>query len=124
MQDGKARAAARSGRHWCSDRTWVSGATMNCTKMRARRCWRLERRESQVGSRRGLVPDPASHFCDSERLDVAGNGTVTQRGTHRRKETLEGDQVLYQLLLIRKRPLLAMWPANSGGERKRLPPRV
>jgi hypothetical protein len=37
------------------------------------------------------------------------------RGTHDRKEALEGDQELYQLLLISKRPLLAMRPANSGG---------
>ncbi len=36
------------------------------------------------------------------------------RGTHHRKKALEGDQKLYQLLLIRKRPLLAMRPANSG----------
>ncbi len=43
------------------------------------------------------------------------------RGTHDRKETLEGDQELDQLLLIRKRPLLAMRPANSGGEGERLP---
>ena len=43
------------------------------------------------------------------------------RGTHHRKEALEGDQKLYQLLLIRKRPLLAMRPANSGGEGERLP---
>jgi hypothetical protein len=43
------------------------------------------------------------------------------RGTHDRKEALEGDQELYQLLLIGKRPLLAMWPANSGGEGERLP---
>jgi hypothetical protein len=43
------------------------------------------------------------------------------RGTHDRKEALEGDQELYQLLLIRKRPLLAMWPANSGGEGEWLP---
>ena len=43
------------------------------------------------------------------------------RGTHDRKEALEGDQELYQLLLIGKRPLLAMRPANSGGEGERLP---
>ena len=43
------------------------------------------------------------------------------RGTHDRKEALEGDQELYQLLLISKRPLLAMRPANSGGEGERLP---
>jgi hypothetical protein len=43
------------------------------------------------------------------------------RGTHNREETLEGDQELYQLLLIRKRPLLAMRPANGGGEGERLP---
>jgi hypothetical protein len=43
------------------------------------------------------------------------------RGTHDRKETLEGDQELNQLLLISKRPLLAMRPANSGGEGERLP---
>jgi hypothetical protein len=43
------------------------------------------------------------------------------RGTHHRKKALEGDQKLYQLLLTRKRPLLAMRPANSEGERERLP---
>jgi hypothetical protein len=43
------------------------------------------------------------------------------RGTHDRKEALEGDQELYQLLLIGKRPLRAMRPANSGGEGERLP---
>jgi hypothetical protein len=42
------------------------------------------------------------------------------RGTHHRKKALEGDQELSQLLLIRKRPLLAMRPANSGGEGERL----
>ena len=42
-------------------------------------------------------------------------------GTHHRKQALEGDQELYQLLFIRKRPLLAMRPANSGGEGERLP---
>jgi hypothetical protein len=43
------------------------------------------------------------------------------RGTHHREEALEGDQELYQLLFIRKRPLPAMWPANSGEEGERLP---
>jgi hypothetical protein len=43
------------------------------------------------------------------------------RGTHDGKWALEGDQELYQLLLIRKRSLLAMRPANSGGEEERLP---
>ena len=43
------------------------------------------------------------------------------RGTYNRKQALEGDQELYQLLFIRKRPLLAMRPANSGGEGERLP---
>ncbi len=43
------------------------------------------------------------------------------RDTHERKETLEGDQELYQLLLICKRSLLAMRPANSGGEGERPP---
>ena len=43
------------------------------------------------------------------------------RGTYDRKQALEGDQELYQLLFIRKRPLLAMRPANSGGEGERLP---
>ncbi len=42
-------------------------------------------------------------------------------GTHDRKKALEGDQELYQLLFIRKRPLLAMRPANSGGEGEWLP---
>ena len=46
------------------------------------------------------------------------------RGSLRRmddgKEALEGDQELYQLLLISKRSLLAMRPANSGGEGERL----
>jgi hypothetical protein len=32
------------------------------------------------------------------------------RGTHNREETLEGDQELYQLLLISKRPLLPCGP--------------
>ncbi len=32
------------------------------------------------------------------------------RGMHNRKEALEGDQELYQLLLIRKRPLLPCGP--------------
>jgi hypothetical protein len=35
---------------------------------------------------------------------------------HDRKEALEGDQELYQLLPISKRSLLAMRPANSGRE--------
>jgi hypothetical protein len=43
------------------------------------------------------------------------------RGTDDRKVILEGDQELYQLLLISKRPLLAMQPANGGGEGERLP---
>ncbi len=43
------------------------------------------------------------------------------RGTHHREEALEGDQELYQLLFIRRRPLPAMGPANSGGEGERLP---
>jgi hypothetical protein len=43
------------------------------------------------------------------------------RGTHNSEETLEGDQELYQLLLIGKCPLLAMRLANSGGEGERLP---
>ncbi len=43
------------------------------------------------------------------------------RRTHDRKEALEGNQELYQLLLISKRPLLAIRPANSGGEGERLP---
>ncbi len=42
-------------------------------------------------------------------------------GVFDRKEALEGDQELYQLLLIRKRPLLSMRPANSGGEGEQLP---
>ena len=37
------------------------------------------------------------------------------RGTHNREETLEGDQELYQLLLISKRPLFAMRPENGRG---------
>jgi hypothetical protein len=41
---------------------------------------------------------------------------------HDRKEALEGDQEIYQLLLISKCSLLVMRPANSGGERERLPP--
>ena len=45
------------------------------------------------------------------------------RGTHNREETLEGDQEFYQLLLISKRPLLAMRPANSGGRRAASLPR-
>ena len=43
------------------------------------------------------------------------------RGAHNREETPEFDQELYQLLLISKRPLLSMRPANSGGEGERLP---
>jgi hypothetical protein len=43
------------------------------------------------------------------------------RGSHNRKEALESDQELYQLLLISKGPLLAMRPANGGGEGERLP---
>ncbi len=43
------------------------------------------------------------------------------RGTHNREKTLEGDQELYQLLLISKRSLLAMRPANGGGEGERRP---
>ncbi len=39
-------------------------------------------------------------------LEVSGGF----RGTHDREETLEGDQELYQLLLISKRRLLAMRP--------------
>jgi hypothetical protein len=37
-----------------------------------------------------------------------------------REETLERDQELCKLLLIGKRSLLAMRPANGGGEEKRL----
>ncbi len=43
------------------------------------------------------------------------------RGTHDKKEALEGDQELHQLLLISKPPSLAMRPANGGGEGERLP---
>ncbi len=43
------------------------------------------------------------------------------RGTHNREKTLEGDQEIYQLLLISKRLLLAMRPENGGGEGERLP---
>ncbi len=43
------------------------------------------------------------------------------RGTHDGKKALEGDQELYQLLLIGKRSLPAMRPENSGGEGERLP---
>ncbi len=50
-------------------------------------------------------------------LEISGG----LRGTHDRKEALEGDQELYQLLFIRKRALLAMRPANSRGEGERLP---
>ncbi len=50
-------------------------------------------------------------------LEIGGS----LRGTHHREYALEGDQELYQLLFIRKRPLLAMRPANSGGEGERLP---
>jgi hypothetical protein len=42
-------------------------------------------------------------------------------GANDRKEALEGDQELDKLLFVRKRPLLAMRPAGSGGEGKRLP---
>ena len=37
------------------------------------------------------------------------------------EEALEGDQELDKLLFVRKRPLLAMRPAGSGGEGERLP---
>ena len=50
-------------------------------------------------------------------LEVGGG----LRGTHDRKQALEGDQKLYQLLFIRKCPLLAMRPANGVGEGERLP---
>ena len=42
-------------------------------------------------------------------------------GANDRKEALEGDQELDKLLFVRKRPLLAMRPAGSGGEGERLP---
>ena len=42
-------------------------------------------------------------------------------GANDRKEALEGDQELDELLFVRKRPLLAMRPAGSGGEGERLP---
>ena len=42
-------------------------------------------------------------------------------GANDRKEALEGDQKLDELLFVRKRPLLAMRPAGSGGEGQRLP---
>ncbi len=64
--------------------------------------------------------DPSSHLLLLHHpLMVSG----FFRGTHNREETLgEGDQELYQLLLISKRPLLAMRPANvGGGEGERLP---
>jgi hypothetical protein len=38
-----------------------------------------------------------------------------------RKEALEGDQKLDELLFIGKHPLLAMRPAEVGGEGERLP---
>ena len=38
-----------------------------------------------------------------------------------REEALEGDQELDELLFVRKRPLLAMRPAGSGGEGERFP---
>ncbi len=38
-----------------------------------------------------------------------------------RKEALEGDEELNELLFIRKRPLLAMRPAGGGGEGQRVP---
>ena len=42
-------------------------------------------------------------------------------GADDRKEALEGDQELDELLFVRKRPLLAMRPAGSGGEGERFP---
>ena len=42
-------------------------------------------------------------------------------GANDREEALEGDQELDKLLFIRKRPLLAMRSAGSGGEGERLP---
>jgi hypothetical protein len=59
----------------------------------------------------------SSSACCNNPLQIRGG----LRGTHDRKEALEGDQELYQLLLISKRPLLAMRPANSGGEGERFP---
>ncbi len=42
-------------------------------------------------------------------------------GADDRKEALEGDQKLDELLFIRKRPLLVMQPAGGGGEGQRFP---
>jgi hypothetical protein len=41
-------------------------------------------------------------------------------GADDRKEALEGDRELNEILFIRKRPLLVMRPAGSGGEGQRL----
>ncbi len=43
------------------------------------------------------------------------------RGVDDRKEALEGDPKLDELLFVRKRPLLAMRPAGGGGEGQGLP---
>ncbi len=42
-------------------------------------------------------------------------------GANDRKEAFEGDQELYELLFIRKRPLLAMRSAGGGGKGQALP---
>jgi hypothetical protein len=56
------------------------GVTARGTEVRRSRFWLTERCESWGGSRCRLVPDPASHFGDGGRLDVAVNGAVAQRG--------------------------------------------
>ncbi len=42
-------------------------------------------------------------------------------GANDRKEAFEGDQELYELLFIRKRPLLAMRSVDGGGKGQGLP---
>ncbi len=48
-----------------------------------------ERCENWGGSRCGLVVDPASHFGDGGRLDVAVNGAIAQHGMPTGWETVD-----------------------------------
>jgi hypothetical protein len=59
--------------------TWAGGATSRGTGVRWGRFWLTERCKNWGGSRCGLVADPASHFGDGGRLDVAVNGVIAQR---------------------------------------------
>ena len=55
------------------------GVTARGTEVRRSRFWLTERCKNWGGSRCGLVADPASHFGDGGRLDVAVNGVIAQR---------------------------------------------